>query len=184
MGKKEIFIKGLLVFTPDIYKDERGFFFESFNSYRYQEEIGIHFSFVQDNVSQSNRGVIRGLHFQKKPHEQGKLVSVLFGRVWDVAVDIRPKSETFGKWFGLELSGENHKQFWIPPGFAHGFIALEDNTIFSYKCTDVYSPECEGSLLWNDPTIAISWPMEKNAVIISKKDAVSMTFKEFQRKIL
>lgn len=167
MKVQDTSIEGLLVIEPDRFGDDRGFFMESYRKDRYQE-VGVRADFVQDNVSLSKRGVLRGLHFQRKPFAQGKLVSVLKGGVWDVAVDIRKDSSTFGKWYGIELSAKNYKQFWIPEGFAHGFATLEDDTLFTYKCTHAYAPEYEGSILWNDPELAISWPITD--VIVSDKD--------------
>ena len=180
MNIEETPLEGLKIITPSIFGDERGFFMELFHEERYRKEVGIEVSLVQDNLSQSLRGVLRGLHFQKKPHEQGKLVSVLFGSVWDVAVDIRPSSKTFGKWYAVELSGENHKQFWIPPGFAHGFVTLKDHTLFSYKCSDFYTPDCEGGLLWDDGDIAIDWPIKKEDIILSQKDTHNISLKQYQ----
>ena len=180
MNIEETPLEGLKIITPSIFGDERGFFMELFHEERYRKEVGIEVSLVQDNLSQSLRGVLRGLHFQKKPHEQGKLVSVLFGSVWDVAVDIRPGSKTFGKWYAVELSGENHKQFWIPPGFAHGFVTLKDHTLFSYKCSDFYTPDCEGGLLWDDGDIAIDWPIKKEDIILSQKDTHNISLKQYQ----
>ena len=176
-------IKGLVIITPDVFGDDRGFFMESFQENRYREEVGITMPFVQDNLSKSRRGVLRGLHFQKDPHAQGKLVSVISGRVWDVAVDIRKDSETFGKWHGVELSGEDHKQFWVPPGFAHGFVTLEDDTIFSYKCTDVYARECEAGIMWDDADLSIDWPIEVSDIIVSEKDEKNMSLAVFQKTL-
>jgi dTDP-4-dehydrorhamnose 3,5-epimerase len=170
-------IDGLLIITPDVFGDDRGFFCETYHKSRY-EEVGVVESFVQDNLSKSARGVLRGLHFQRQPHAQGKLVSVPFGCVWDVAVDIRKDSPTFGKWFGVELSAENHKQFWIPAGFAHGFVALQDDTLFSYKCTDVYAKECEGGIFWNDPDLDITWPIDASEAIVSEKDQALPNWKK------
>lgn len=160
-------IEGLLVIEPDIYRDERGYFFESFNSSRYRE-AGIPDAFVQDNVSVSKKGVLRGLHYQAPPFDQGKLVSVLRGRVMDVAVDIRTGSPTYGRHVMVELSALNHRQFWIPAGFAHGFVALEDDTIFTYKCTNVYSKEHDRGIRYNDPAIGIDWGVTEP--IVSEKD--------------
>lgn len=162
-------IDGVLVIHPDVFGDERGFFLESYNADRYAE-VGIDTRFVQDNLSKSRRGVLRGLHFQTGEYAQGKLVQVITGMVWDVAVDIREGSKTYGQWFGVELSGENHTQFWIPPGLAHGFVTLEDDTIFSYKCTALYAPEHEGGILWNDPTLNITWPIPAEEILVSEKD--------------
>ena len=181
MQKEEIFLNGPLIFHLDVYKDERGFFMKTKQKNRYKA-MGIAHSFVQDNVSQSKKNVIRGLHFQKEPYEQGKLVMVLSGRVWDVAVDIRRNSQTFGKWYGVELSSQNHKQFWIPPGFAHGFVALEEDTVFLYKCTAEYQAQSEGSLRWDDPDIGIAWPVSNREVRISPKDETSMSFEEYRKQ--
>lgn len=169
MNVEKTTIDGVLVIHPDVFGDERGFFLESYNADRYAE-VGIDTRFVQDNLSKSRRGVLRGLHFQTGEYAQGKLVQVIQGKVWDVAVDIRKASKTYGQWFGVELSGENHTQFWIPPGLAHGFVTLEDETIFSYKCTALYAPEHESGILWNDPTLNIAWPIPKNEIIVSEKD--------------
>lgn len=175
MNVIETKIKDLLIFEPRIFADDRGWFMESYNKKVFQaalKERGLDVpTFVQDNHSFSKRGVVRGLHYQVAPHAQGKLVRVVQGRAWDVAVDIRPESPTFGQWVGVELSGENHRQFWMPAGFAHGFIALEDNTQFLYKTTDYYAKECERSLLWNDPDLAIEWPIEEGMQIsLADKD--------------
>jgi len=175
-------IEGLLVITPDVFEDDRGCFLETYHRGRY-EEAGIREAFVQDNLSVSKRGVLRGLHFQRSPHAQGKLVSVIRGRVWDVAVDIREGSPTFGRWHGVELSGENRKQFWIPAGFAHGFVALEGDTIFAYKCTDVYAKECEGGIRWDDPDLAIDWPISEDEVIVSEKDRELPMFREMKNPV-
>jgi dTDP-4-dehydrorhamnose 3,5-epimerase len=170
-------IKGLLIIETKIFKDDRGFFIESYNK-RDFKEIGLDVEFVQDNHSFSRKGVLRGLHFQLK-HPQGKLVRVISGRVFDVAVDLRPHSPTLGKWYGVELSGENALQFYIPPGFAHGFIALEDNTHFLYKCTDFYYPNDELGIIWNDPDLNIRWPINQvEEIIISDKDKKLPTFRE------
>lgn len=171
-------IEGLLIIEPQIFGDERGFFVETYNAERYKEQ-GITGDFVQDNLSKSAKGVLRGLHFQKEPYAQGKLVQVLVGSVLDVAVDIRPGSETFGQWVSVELSDKNKKQFWIPAGFAHGFMALEEGTIFSYKCTQLYAPHAEGGLMWNDPHIAIDWQLDAYGIaepIISDKDQKNVSF--------
>ena len=149
-------IEGLFVIEPKVFGDNRGYFMETYNQKDFQE-AGLTMQFVQDNQSSSAKGVLRGLHFQKN-FPQGKLVRVVSGCVFDVAVDIRPGSETYGKWYGVELSAQNKKQFYIPPGFAHGFLVLSDSAEFCYKCTEFYHPEDEGGLLWNDPTIGINWP--------------------------
>ena len=162
-------LEGVLIIEPKVFGDKRGFFQETWSKYKY-EDIGIGYEFVQDNLSYSTRGVLRGLHYQL-PHTQGKLVSVVQGNVFDVAVDIRVGSPTFGQWTGVELSGENHRQLWIPPGFAHGFCVISDIVYFSYKCTDVYTPAAEGGILWNDPDIGIEWPLLTGTELaLSEKD--------------
>lgn len=181
MNVIETKIKDLLIFEPRVFGDDRGWFMESFNQHVFEKalaESGLEIpQFVQDNHSFSKKGVLRGLHYQLNPHAQGKLVRVVQGRAWDVAVDIRKDSETFGQWVGVELSGENHKQFWIPAGFAHGFIALEDNTQFLYKTTAYYSKECERSIVWDDPEIAIEWPVEEGMkIVLTDKDALANQF--------
>ena len=149
-------IDGLVVIEPKVFGDNRGYFMETYNQ-NDMAEAGLNMVFVQDNQSMSTKGVLRGLHFQKK-YPQGKLVRAIKGRVFDVAVDLREGSETYGKWYGVELSDENKKQFYIPEGFAHGFLVLSDTAEFCYKCTDFYHPEDEGGLAWNDPSIGIEWP--------------------------
>lgn len=162
-------IEGLYVIEPTVFKDERGYFVETYNQ-NDMKEAGLDMVFVQDNQSMSTRGVLRGLHFQKQ-FPQGKLVRVVRGKVFDVAVDLRSDSKTYGKWFGVELSAENMKQFYIPEGFAHGFLALSDEAEFCYKCTDFYHPGDEGGLAWNDPEIGVEWPLEEGVdLIISEKD--------------
>jgi dTDP-4-dehydrorhamnose 3,5-epimerase len=176
-------IKGLLIIETKVFKDNRGFFIESYNL-RDFASLGINVNFVQDNHSFSRKGVLRGLHFQFK-HPQGKLVRVISGKVFDVAVDLRPESSTFGKWFGVELSDVNGLQFYIPPGFAHGFISLEENTHFFYKCTDFYYPEDELGIVWNDPFLNIQWPIgHVNEVIISDKDKKLLPFSEVKELII
>jgi dTDP-4-dehydrorhamnose 3,5-epimerase len=176
-------IKGLLIIETKVFKDDRGFFIESYNL-RDFASLGINVNFVQDNHSMSKKGVLRGLHFQLK-HPQGKLVQGISGKVFDVAVDLRPKSSTFGKWFGVELSDVNGLQFYIPPGFAHGFISLEENTHFFYKCTDFYYPEDELGIVWNDPFLNIQWPIgHVNEVIISDKDKKLLPFSEVKELII
>lgn len=162
-----------VIIEPKIFSDARGFFLETYRDSYYSDLAGISMPFVQDNHSRSSKGVLRGLHFQKKK-PQGKLVRVVSGKVFDVAVDIRKDSKTFGKWDSVILSGDNKKQFWVPPGFAHGFLVLSDFADFEYKCTDYYNPEDEHSILWNDPSLAITWP-NKNP-IISNKDAAAPAF--------
>lgn len=174
-------IEGVLIIQPKVFGDERGFFVETYNKERYQG-AGIDLDFVQDNLSSSMKGVLRGLHFQKEPFAQGKLVQVIKGRVLDVAVDIRKGSPTFGQYVSIELSAENKKQFWIAPGLAHGFISLEDGTIFSYKCTNLYNPASEGGIMWNDEALKIDWKLKENGIeapIISDKDAKNMTLEEY-----
>ena len=175
-------IKGLLILEPRVFGDDRGWFMESFNQQNFEKalaERGLDIPhFVQDNHSCSQKGTLRGLHFQKSPHAQGKLVRVVQGKAWDVAVDIRPHSKTYGEWVGIELTGENNKQFWIPEGFAHGFVALEDNTHFLYKTTNYYNKESEGSIIWNDPDLAIEWPSSTMELIISDKDEAAQKISE------
>jgi len=173
-------IDGVVIIEPRVFGDERGFFMETYNKERYRE-AGIDLDFVQDNLSSSMKGVLRGLHFQKDPFAQGKLVQVVQGKVLDVAVDIRNNSPTYGKYESVILSAENKKQFWIAPGLAHGFLTLEDNTIFSYKCTELYHPEVEGGIMWNDDELGIDWQLKENGienVIISEKDKKNLNFKE------
>ena len=170
-------IENLLVLEPKVFEDERGYFFESFNKKKL-EDIGIKESFVQDNQSLSNKNVLRGLHFQAPPFAQGKLVRVITGSVLDIAVDIRKESATYGKYFSIILSEQNKKMFWIPPGFAHGFLTLEDQTIFSYKCSGDYNPSSEGSLLWNDPQLNIEWNIDEP--IVSAKDQEAQAFTSFK----
>lgn len=180
MGKFKIIetpIRGLLLIEGKVFRDDRGFFMESYN-YKELSEIGFDLEFVQDNHSFSRKGVIRGLHFQLK-YPQGKLVRVISGRVFDVAVDLRVNSSTFGKWFGVELTEGDGLQFYIPPGFAHGFISLKENTHFFYKCTEYYHPEDDFGIIWNDPEINISWPLDGlESIIISEKDNKLPSFRE------
>lgn len=169
MEVKEIHIEGPLVLQPRVFFDERGYFYESYNKQLF-EKLGIDVNFLQDNQSLSQKGAVRGLHFQAPPFEQGKLVRVVQGAVYDVIVDIRKNSPSFGQYFGIELSAENFSMLWIPPGFAHGFSTLKDQTIFQYKCTNVYHKESEGGVLWNDPALGIDWKVD--APILSPKDLV------------
>lgn len=175
-------IEGLLVVCPKKIEDERGYFFESFRKHRFQEAIGREVEFVQENESYSKAGTIRGLHFQNPPFAQGKLVRVPKGRVLDVAVDIRKGSPTYGKHFAIELSAENAKQLWIPEGFAHGFAAIEEGSVLSYKCTDIYNKASEGSILWSDPDIGIDWRVENP--IVSEKDQIAQTIYSFDSKFI
>lgn len=177
MEIKKTEIEGLLIMEPRVFEDERGAFFESFNQHKFDEITEGKYTFVQDNQSVSKKNVLRGLHFQNPPYAQGKLVRVIQGAVLDVAVDIRKASKTYGQHVAIELSAENNKQFFIPPGFAHGFIALEDETIFAYKCTNYYAPNSEGTILWNDPTLQINWGHD--ACLVSEKDKVGIEFSKF-----
>ncbi len=166
----------LLIVQPQVFSDDRGYFFESFNHQRFID-AGLNLDFVQDNESKSQKGVLRGLHFQNPPFAQGKLVRVIKGAVMDVAVDIRKNSSTYGEYYKLELNETNKTMLWIPLGFAHGFATLEDDTIFSYKCTSLYDKASEGSILWSDPDLNIDWNIENP--ILSEKDKVSPFFKDF-----
>ena len=181
MNVIETKIEGLLILEPRVFGDDRGWFMESFNKKAFEQilkERNLPIpQFVQDNHSCSQKNTLRGLHFQKAPYGQGKLVRVVQGKAWDVAVDIRPKSKTYGQWVGVELSGENSKQFWIPEGFAHGFVALEDNTQFLYKTTNYYNKESEGAIIWNDPDLKIEWPVDEDQVNLSEKDMLAGLFK-------
>ena len=177
MTTKILDIEGLVVIEPRRFHDDRGYFFESFNEEKYTEMLGADVVFVQDNVSWSKKNVLRGLHFQLPPFAQGKLVSVLKGSVLDVAVDLRKDSKTYGQHAVLELSAENGLQFYIPPGFAHGFVSLEDETLFSYKCTNNYSPSHEGTLLWNDSKLGINWNC--STPLVSVKDEIGQLFDTF-----
>jgi dTDP-4-dehydrorhamnose 3,5-epimerase len=176
-------LPGVVIVEPTVFGDERGWFMETFNEPRFHralQELGLPLPrpFVQDNHSCSRKGVLRGLHFQRDPHAQGKLVRVVQGAAWDVAVDIRPGSATLGQWVGVELTADNRRQLWIPEGFAHGFLALEDDTHFLYKTTDVYARECEGAIVWNDPTLAIAWPLARVGGMpeLADKDARATRF--------
>ena len=173
-------IDGVVIVTPAVYGDERGYFTETYNERDYAE-AGIDVRFVQDNQSRSRRGVLRGLHFQKN-YPQSKLVRVLEGEVFDVAVDLRPESPTYGQWVGVLLTAENHKQFFVPRGFAHGFLVLSETATFAYKCDEFYHPEDEGGLAWNDPTVGVAWPITPDMeLLLSEKDTkwggLSETFK-------
>lgn len=178
MKVRETDIEGLLIIEPDVFPDSRGFFFESYSKLKYTIN-GFEFDFVQDNISKSTKGTIRGLHYQVGEFSQGKLCHVISGKVYDVAVDIRFGSPTFGKYVGIELSDENHIQFWIPPGFAHGFSVLSDDTIFMYKCTNYYSKKDERAVLFNDPDLGIDWKVE--TPIVSEKDLNAKRFKEIDK---
>ena len=173
-------IPDVLVLEPRVFGDARGFFLESFNQRAFAEATGLNPTFVQDNHSRSARGVLRGLHFQVQ-QPQGKLVRVVRGAVFDVAVDIRPESPTFGRWAGVELSEDNHRQLWIPPGLAHGFLVLSETADFLYKTTDYYAPTHERSIAWNDPTLAIDWPLAGAQPALSAKDQAAMSLAEAVR---
>ncbi len=169
-------LPGLLLIQPNVFEDDRGYFYESFNQ-KQLEKLGILKPFVQDNQSLSNKGVLRGLHFQNPPMAQGKLVRVVKGAVFDVAVDIRKDSPTYGQHYGVELNEANKLMLWVPPGFAHGFCTLEDETVFSYKCTNYYDPTQEGGILWNDHSLGIDWNIENPT--LSAKDKINTTFDSF-----
>lgn len=172
MNFKETKLKGCFILEPKIFKDERGYFMESFNEKTFSEGIGQKVTFVQDNQSFSTKGVLRGLHYQTGEHAQAKLVRVLHGEVLDVAVDLRPDSATFGQYESVLLTGENQTQFFIPRGFAHGFLVLSDTATFFYKCDNLYNKESEGGLMYNDPTVNIDWKFPSEELIISEKDQV------------
>ena len=169
-------IPDVLLIEPQVFGDDRGFFYESFNQNKFEEAMGKKINFVQDNHSKSMKGVLRGLHYQLTPKAQGKLVRVIQGEVFDVAVDLRQSSPTFGQWVGEILSADNKKQMWIPEGFAHGFLTLSDTAEFLYKTTDFYSKDHEQAIIWNDETIGIDWPMQE--VSLSSKDNTALSFKE------
>lgn len=169
-------IPDVFIFEPKVFGDDRGFFFESFNHQQFEAAIGRSVNFVQDNHSKSSKGVLRGLHYQLAPHAQGKLVRCVAGEVFDVAVDIRKSSPTFGQWVGVHLSGENKRQLWIPEGFAHGFMTLSDSAEFLYKTTNYYAPESDRGIRWNDETIGITWPEIDSEILTSAKDSVAKSF--------
>ena len=170
-------IKDLYIIEPKVFGDERGYFMESYNKEAF-DEAGLTMTFVQDNESRSKKGVLRGLHFQTK-HTQGKLVRATDGEVFDVAVDLRKGSPTYGMWEGVLLTAENKKQFYVPEGFAHGFLVVSDYATFNYKCTDFYAPEFDGGVLWNDPEIGVEWPLDGiEDILLSEKDKVQKTLKE------
>lgn len=169
----------VLIIEPKVFGDARGFFFESYNHRRFVEATGLDVAFVQDNHSRSSQGVLRGLHYQLQ-QAQGKLVRVTQGRVWDVAVDVRRSSPRFGQWVGVELSGENHRQLWLPAGFAHGFVVLSESADFLYKTTDYYAPEYERCILWNDPAIGIDWQLGDVQPRLSAKDEKGLLLAEAQ----
>ncbi|MCQ2344151.1 MAG: dTDP-4-dehydrorhamnose 3,5-epimerase [Paludibacteraceae bacterium] len=177
---EETGIEGLKVVKPQVFADARGYFFETYNEQRYFE-AGIDYQFVQDNISSSQYGVVRGLHFQKPPYSQAKLVQVISGCVLDVAVDLRTDSPTYGKHFSVELTGENHWQFIIPRGFAHGFSVLSDEAVFTYKCDNLYNPKSEGGVRFDDPTLAIDWKIDLANAITSEKDTKHPFFTELEK---
>lgn len=179
MKTKEAPLEGLIIIEPSVFNDNRGYFYEGYQQQRYAQ-LNMP-SLVQDNVSRSQNNVIRGLHYQL-PHAQGKLVGVTHGKVWDVVVDIRVKSSTFGQWFGIELSDENHIQMYVPPGFAHGFCVLSDSADFYYKCSDFYTPGCEHGIIWNDPSLNIHWPT--TTPILSPKDEIYPSLREIPHEQL
>lgn len=168
----ETHLKGCFILEPKVFKDERGYFMESFNDLVFQEGVGQKVNFVQDNQSYSSRGVLRGLHYQCGENAQAKLVRVIKGEVLDVAVDIRPNSKTYGQYIAVELTAENQKQLFIPRGFAHGFLVLSESALFFYKCDNYYNKESEGGIIFNDPTINIDWNFSKEELIISEKDSL------------
>ncbi|MCW5656413.1 MAG: dTDP-4-dehydrorhamnose 3,5-epimerase [Burkholderiaceae bacterium] len=169
-------LPGVLILEPKVFGDERGFFLESFNQRAFDEAVGDHVRFVQDNHSRSHRGVLRGLHYQLPPYAQGKLVRVVSGRVFDVAVDMRRGSATFGRWAGTDLTASEHRQLWIPTGFAHGFLVLSEAADFLYKTTDYYAPAAEGSVRWDDPQLAIGWPDPGVPIRLTDKDRNAPSF--------
>lgn len=170
-------IEGLVVIEPRVFGDSRGYFFESFSQREFEKEVG-QVRFVQDNESKSSYGVVRGLHFQKPPHTQSKLVRVVKGRVLDVAVDLRRDSKTYGQYFSVELTEDNHFQLFIPKGFAHGFAVLSEEAVFQYKCDEFYAPESEGAIAWDDPDIGVDWKIPEDKVILSEKDKKHPAFKD------
>lgn len=171
-------IPGLLILQPKVFGDERGFFFESYSRRSFLDATGLDLDFVQHNHSRSTRGVLRGLHYQLPPYAQGKLVRVASGAIWDVAVDVRPDSPTFGRWEGVELSAQNQKQLWLPPGFAHGFLVLSDSAEVLYMTTSAYAPQAEAAVRWDDPALAIAWPDVGVAPLLSPKDLQAPLLKD------
>ena len=171
-------LKDCYIIEPIIFEDDRGYFYEKYNEKRFENLTGLNGHFVQDNISKSSYGVLRGLHLQKGEYAQAKLVSCLEGEVWDVAVDLRVDSPTFGQWYGVELTAENKRQFYIPRGFAHGFSVLSDIAIFTYKCDNFYNKESEGGILWNDTDLNIDWKLPTEVIQLSEKDKIQPLFKE------
>lgn len=180
MKIEETYLKGCFIIEPKVFGDHRGYFFESFNEHKFKQETNIDIRFVQDNQAFSNRGVLRGLHFQKAEFAQAKLVRVIKGRVLDVAVDLRPESDTYGKYFSIVLSEENKKQLFVPRGFAHGYSVLEDETIFTYKCDNFYHPEAEGGVMYNDADLGIDWMLNADEIQLSEKDTVLPLLKDLK----
>jgi len=177
LAKETTTLAGVVVLTPPLFEDERGSFFESYSKAAFEDAVGSSVKFIQDNVSRSRRGVIRGLHFQLEPNAQGKLVRCARGAIWDVAVDVTVGSTQIGEWIGVHLSEENRRQLWIPEGFAHGFIALSDVAEVQYKATSPYVPQAEASIVWSDPSIGIAWPVDEEP-IVSDKDAAAPSFED------
>ncbi len=169
-------LRDCYIIDPTVFEDERGYFYEKFNEQKFEELTGQNGHFVQDNISRSSYGVLRGLHLQKGDHAQAKLVSCLEGRVFDVAVDLRRDSETFGQWYGVELTAENKRQFYVPRGFGHGFSVLSETAVFSYKCDNYYHKESEGGVFWNDSDLNIDWKLPKEVIILSDKDRIQPRF--------
>ncbi len=178
MKIRETPLKDCYIIEPTVFEDDRGYFYEKYNEKKFEEITGLNGHFVQDNISKSSYGVLRGIHLQKGEHAQAKLVSCLEGKVYDVAVDLREDSPTFGKWFGIELTPENKLQLYVPRGFGHGFSVLSETAIFAYKCDNFYNKESEGSVLWNDETLQIDWQLPAQDVILSEKDLNSPTFND------
>ena len=178
MKLKSTPLKNCYIIEPTVFEDDRGYFYEKCNEQKFEQLTGMNGHFVQDNVSKSSYGVLRGLHLQKGDMAQAKLVSCQEGRVWDVAVDLREDSPTFGQWFGVELSAENRLQFYIPRGFAHGFSVLSPTAVFAYKCDNFYNKESEGGIIWNDTELNIDWKLPMSDIILSEKDKVQKTFQE------
>ena len=178
MKIKETPLKDCYIIEPTVFEDDRGYFYEKFNEKKFEELTGLNGHFVQDNISKSSYGVLRGVHLQKGEHAQAKLVSCLEGKVWDVAVDLRKDSPTFGKWFGVELTPENKLQLYVPRGFGHGFSVLSDTAIFAYKCDNFYEKDAEGSVIWNDEELNIDWKLPKEVIQLSHKDQHLPLFKE------
>ena len=178
MKIKKTPLKDCYIIEPTIFEDDRGYFYEKFNEKKFEELTGMNGHFVQDNISKSSYGVLRGLHLQKGEYAQAKLVSCIEGKVWDVAVDLREDSLTFGKWFGVELTDENKLQFYIPRGFAHGFVVLSETAVFAYKCDNFYNKESEGGVIWNDENLQIDWKISPKDILLSEKDKVQPAFYE------